>query len=251
VGGGCRPGIGARPRLEQRSHVFGLSPPTTDLDKGPHDGSHHMAKEPVSADFIREQATCITPHGACDRAGGPAGFTARALERDEIVSPDEGRGCSFHRREIERLRQMPFERARERIRDRRVSDSILIRLPARAEARVKLRIDVGHRQHTNIGREMHVECALESRDVVIEAHDRARDLTECMDTSASSSSPCTESPSACLCQPTSRVPSYASVSLRVRMPADAGSTEQDPAYVVVGRVLFFGPAGCFRRAIRA
>jgi len=61
VGRGGRPGLGARPGLEQRGHVFGFAPPTTDLNERPDDGSYHVPKEPISRYFIREQTASITP----------------------------------------------------------------------------------------------------------------------------------------------------------------------------------------------
>ena len=73
----------ARSGLEQRGHVFGFAPPDRP-QRRPDDGSHHVA-ETVS----------VTSYGGrryrqAERVivrSGPAGFTACALKRDEIVMP--------------------------------------------------------------------------------------------------------------------------------------------------------------------
>ena len=75
---------------------------------------------------------------------------------------------------------MPDVRPIEWVRDGRVPDSILIRLRTRAEAGVELRIPFRHRQHSDIRGEMGVERTLQRRDVVIEADDRAGNLTKRM-----------------------------------------------------------------------
>ena len=82
---------------------------------------------------------------------------------------------------------MPDVRAIEWIRDGSAPDSILVRLPTRAEAGVELRIRVRHRQHSDIGGEMRVQRTLQSRDVVIEADDRAGNLAKRMHTSVGAS----------------------------------------------------------------
>ena len=65
MGGGRGPSLGARPALEQRGHVFGLAPATTDLDERADNRSHHVTQEPVSGDFIREKA--VECHASPDR----------------------------------------------------------------------------------------------------------------------------------------------------------------------------------------
>lgn len=58
---GCCPGFRARPGLQQRNHVIGLTPATADFHERPDNRSDHVAEEPVSSNFIREETAGTTP----------------------------------------------------------------------------------------------------------------------------------------------------------------------------------------------
>ncbi len=96
---------------------------------------------------------------------------------------DQGRGRTFHGRPVERFRQVPDIRSLERIGDRRVPDSVLIRLGAGAEPGMKVALHLGYREHSDIGWKLCIERALQGRHVVFEVHDDAGHLTECVNTS--------------------------------------------------------------------
>ena len=88
---------------------------------------------------------------------------AGALERGEVVRADEHAGRRAHRVDVERLRQVPHERALERVGDRAVADLVAIGLRARAEAGVKLRRHLFDGEHTNVLRKLRVERARQRR----------------------------------------------------------------------------------------
>ncbi len=180
---------------------------------------------------------------SCNMCAAAAGAASRTSESRMVrIDPDvslptlrnAAKSCvpsssacrRVHRLAIERLRNVPHERALERAGERGVADQIPVGLRPGVEPGVEARRRVLHAQDAHVGRKLRIERARQrlrcrdrrSRDTLATCPSACTPASvrpaPCTVTgapskraSASSSSACTESPSACRCQPTSRVPS--------------------------------------------